>query len=98
MATEDNTETNVVNATGPVPWSAKRLNAVIGYVSSVAVACGVIMWSVFNTWLNVLAYRAGEDGDQAWGIAVLMVVLTCIIPFCLGLALLFKALGQAKKR
>lgn len=77
--------------------SAKKLNAIIGHLMAVSVACAIMMWSVFNTWLNVLAYRASDEAGQSWGIASLIVIVTCVIPFLLGLFLLFRTLGKSKR-
>lgn len=90
-------EASAPQTTSP-PMTPKRLNAAIGYFASVVVACAVIMWSVFNTWLNVLAYRANESEDQAWGITAIMVIATCVIPLGLGLLVLFKSLSKNQKR
>lgn len=54
------------------------------------------MWSVFNFWLNVLAFRVNEEPDQAWFVAGVLVFLTCVIPFLIGIRLLFKSLDQKK--
>jgi len=80
--------------------SLKRINVVIGYIISVLVACGVMMWSVFNIWLNVLMYRADSaapDIEKNWSMAALVVIVTCVVPFLLGVLLLFKTLNKQKK-
>lgn len=74
--------------------SAKKLQAVIGHFTSVLISCGLLMWSVFNFWLNILAYRVNEKPDQAWIITAILVFVTCVLPFLLGLFLLFRALGK----
>ena len=87
----------------------KRIDSLIAYVASVVCACLILMWSVFNTWLNLLQYRAAiaqqadvplEVGDTgpAWGVTALMVLLTCVIPFLFGLVLLFKTINRASKK
>lgn len=74
--------------------SSKRLNAIVSYSASVFVACVIIMWSVFNTQLNILLYfRANPDDQQAWGVTACLVMGMCVIPFALGLVLLAKTLG-----
>ena len=87
-------------------WNAnKRIDSLISYVSSVAAACLILMWSVFNTWLNVLQYRAATSQnadvaqeDAAWGMTGLMVLLTCVIPFLFGLWILFRAVNSSSKK
>ena len=87
----------------------KRVDSLVGYVSSVAAACLILMWSVFNTWLNVLKYWAarGEENDAAqklagespaWELTALMVLITCVIPFLFGLLILFRAIIAAGKK
>lgn len=78
--------------------SAKLLNFTIGYVFSVLSACAIMMWSFFNTWLNVLEYTRAESTDgQNWKIAFVVVFLTSVVPFLLGLVLLFRSLGSTKR-
>lgn len=72
----------------------KRLNAVVGLITSVLVSCGLLMWSVFNLWLNILAFQANEKADQAWSTTVGMVLITCVVPFLIGLWMLFRTLGK----
>jgi hypothetical protein len=74
--------------------SLKQFNAIIGLCVKVFVACAILMWSVFNLSLNILTFRASEEPDQAWLLTGGMVFLTCVIPFLLGLWLLFKSLGK----
>lgn len=87
----------------------KRIDSIIGYVASVGSACLILMWSVFNTWLNVLQYRAAksEEADvaeklvgegPAWEMTGLMVLLTCVIPFLFGLVILFRAVSASNKK
>lgn len=68
----------------------KKLDTVIGQLVRVSVACGILMWSVFNIWLNVLSFGADEQTDQAWTITAGMVFLTCGVPFLIGLKMLCK--------
>ena len=84
----------------------KRIDSLVGYVASVGSACLILMWSVFNTWLNVVQYRAATSQDAeaaategpAWGMTALMVFLTCVIPFLFGLLILFRALRASSKK
>ena len=78
----------------------RQLQAVIGHFSGMVVACGLLMWSVFNFWLNILAFWHNEKPDQAWVTTAIMVLITCVIPFSIGLWLLFRTLGRqdAKRR
>ncbi|MDG1872411.1 MAG: hypothetical protein P8J27_00770 [Mariniblastus sp.] len=82
--------------------TAKRLNYMIGYFASVLSACLLMMWGVFNMWLNILQYRADSSAnlglDQDWKMATAVVVVTCVVPFLIGLGLLFKSLGSTKLR
>jgi hypothetical protein len=75
----------------------KQLQAVISHFTGMIVSCSLLMWSVFNFWLNVLAFRANDKPDQAWGTTAVMVLITCVIPFLIGLWLLFRTLGKEKK-
>jgi len=74
----------------------KKINATISFGSSVVVACAVMMWSVFNAWTNVLTFWANEQDGQAWWVTGLMVLVTCVVPFALGLWLLIRTLGKYK--
>lgn len=87
----------------------KQLDSLLAYVATVVCACLILMWSVFNAWLNLLQYRASiaqeadvvrelGDAGPAWGVTGLMVLLTCVIPFLLGLFLLFKTINRASKK
>ena len=86
----------------------KRIDSLIGYISSVGSACLILMWSVFNTWLNVLQYRAANSEeadvaqklaeDPAWWLTGLMVLLTCVVPFLFGLLILFRAISASSKK
>ncbi len=78
----------------PNHMSPKKLQAIISHLTAMVISCGLLMWSVFNLWLNVLAYRANEKPDQAWGTAAVMVFITCVVPFLIGLWLLFRTLGS----
>lgn len=78
--------------------TSKMLNSVIGHIASVLTASAIIMWSVFNFWLNLLTYRVETDAQQTWDIAAMMVVVTCIVPFLLGLWLLVKTLGTSNRK
>ena len=82
----------------PTKSAQKKLNAAIAHVAAVIVACLVLMWSVFNFWLNVLAYRSSETPDQAWSVAGGMVLFTCVLPFVVGLWLLMRSLGKSKPK
>ena len=78
--------------------SNRQLNSVVGYVTGVVAACGIIMWSVFNIWLNVLAFwNRDVAGDQRWWVTGLVVLATCVIPLSIGLWLLLKSLSTVKK-
>ena len=87
----------------------KRVDSLVGYVSSVGAACLILMWSVFNIWLNVLQYRlaakqeaelagAAAGEGPAWAMTALMVFLTCVIPFVIGLVILFRAVNSTGKK
>jgi len=73
---------------------AKHLNAVIGLCVNVFVACAILMWSVFNLSFNLLAFRSSDQPEQAWWVTACMVLATCVIPFLIGLWILFKSLGK----
>ena len=77
--------------------TAKNLQAVIGYLAALVVCCSILMWSVFNFWLNVLAYSNRDTSDQNWLITILLVVVTSIIPFCFALRFLLSTLENKKK-
>jgi hypothetical protein len=79
------------------PMTAKNLQAVIGYLAALVVCCSILMWSVFNFWLNVLAYSNRDASDQNWLITILLVVVTSIIPFCFALRFLLGTLENKKK-
>ena len=81
----------------PKPMTAKNLQAVIGYLAALLVCCSILMWSVFNFWLNVLAYSNRDTSDQNWLITIVLVVVTSIIPFCFALRLLLRTLEKKKK-
>ena len=81
----------------PKPMTAKNLQAVIGYLAALLVCCSILMWSVFNFWLNVLAYSNRDTSDQNWLITIVLVVVTSIIPFSFALRLLLKTLEKKKK-
>jgi hypothetical protein len=85
---------------GTKPESPRRLqktiSASITFGTSVLVACAVMMWSVFNAWTNVLTFWTSPQENQAWWIAAMMVLLTCIVPFGLGVWLLFRTIGRYK--
>ncbi|MFK7765919.1 MAG: hypothetical protein AB8B55_01665 [Mariniblastus sp.] len=72
--------------------SKKKLAAVIGYVSNLTVACAVMMWGVFNVSLNLLSFKNDQTPDQAWWITAIIVAITCVVPFLIGLKLLSKTL------
>lgn len=74
---------------------AKKLNLIIGHFVQVMVACGVLMWSVFNIWFNVLEYYSKQEVDQNWTITAGMMILTCVVPLGVGLYLMFKSLGKS---
>lgn len=79
------------------PMTAKNLQTVIGYLAAVLVCCSILMWSVFNFWLNVLAYSNRDASDQNWIVAIALVVVTSIVPFCFALRLLLNTLEKKKK-
>ena len=83
--------------------ASKKLSETIGHFSSIACACGVMVWSTFNIWVNILEYRktqaevaADKVGD--WNTAFILVFVTAAIPLLFGLALLIKATGKKNKR
>ena len=76
----------------------KQLQAVISQFTGLIISCSLLMWSVFNFWLNVLAFRGNEKPDQAWGTTAVMVLITCVIPFLIGLWLLVRTLGRDASR
>jgi hypothetical protein len=80
---------------GPTP--RQQLNRGVQHSMTVLVACGVLMWSVFNIWLNILEFRVNGIEGQNWNFTWLMVIVTCVIPFVIGLILLFKTLGKTQK-
>jgi len=68
----------------------KQIDSLIAYVAAVICACLILMWSVFNAWLNLLQYRASVaqeadavaklgDAGPAWGVTALM-VLASLLP------------------
>lgn len=79
------------------PMTAKKLQAVIAYLATLLVCCSILMWSVFNFWLNVLAYSNRDTSDQNWLITTILVVVTSIIPFGFALRLLLTTLDNKKK-
>jgi NADH:ubiquinone oxidoreductase subunit 5 (subunit L)/multisubunit Na+/H+ antiporter MnhA subunit len=79
------------------PMTAKNLQTVIGYLAAVLVCCSILMWSVFNFWLNVLAYSNRDASDQNWIVAIALVVVTSIVPFCFALRLLLNTFEKKKK-
>jgi len=87
-------DSNPSNSPAASGVSKRKLNATIGHLATVVVSCGILMWSVFNIWLNVLAYRAEKLEGQAWGIAWAIVLIACAIPLLIGLRMLFKSLGN----
>ena len=84
----------------------RQLNSIISYATSVLVVCGVMMWSVFNLFINVQAFLSDASAETVtdptsgphWWITGIIVLLTCVIPFLIGVMLLFKTLGQDKKK
>lgn len=87
----------------------KQIDSLVAYAAAVICACLILMWSVFNAWLNLLQYRASVaqeanavaklgDTDLAWGGTALMVLATCAIPFFLGLVLLLKTISRASTK
>ena len=72
----------------------KTLDTLIAFGTGVVVACGVMMWSVFNAWTNVLTFWANEQEGQAWLITFVMVILTCVVPFVAGLWLLTRTITK----
>ncbi len=74
----------------------KKINAAISFSTSVLVACGIMMWSVFNAWTNVLTFFKEDRAGQAWWIAGILVLLTCVVPFALALWFLVRTLNKYK--
>ena len=74
----------------------KQINAAIAFGSAVTVSCLVMMWSVFNAWTNVLTFWVNQQPGQAWWITAIMVLITCVVPFGLGLWLLIATLAKYK--
>lgn len=81
----------------------------ISYVTTVGAACLILMWSVFNIWLNVLQFFAANakqadvvlqtgEAEPVWWITCLMVFLTAVVPFLLGLFLLFKTVKSSARK
>lgn len=103
----DSAQVETLSSQEPRPRSkraaAKRLSFAVGYICSVVSACLIMMWAVFNTWLNVLEYRRiySEQpdlaGTQDWKMAAITIFFTCIVPFVFGLILLFRSLGSTKR-
>ncbi|MDA7933079.1 hypothetical protein N9B53_04590 [Mariniblastus sp.] len=79
------------------PMTAKTLQAVIAHLATVLVCCSILMWSVFNFWLNVLAYSNRDTTDQNWLITIVLVVVTSVIPFSFGLLSLLSTLDKKTK-
>jgi len=77
--------------------TAKNLQAVIAYLATMFVCCSILMWSVFNFWLNVLAYSNRDTSDQNWPVTTALVIVTSVIPFCFALRLLLNNLEKKKK-
>ena len=57
-----------------------------------------MVWGAFNIWTNVLVFRKSEDEEASWGIAVVLIIVTSLIPFLAGLWLLIRATGTTQKR
>lgn len=83
-----------MSETKPAPRNSpkKTLNTIIGYACNLIVACALMMWSVFNFSINLMEYRANTTPDQAWWVTGLIVLVACVLPFCIGLGLLSKTL------
>lgn len=74
--------------------AAKReLRKFIDHASKVIIACALLMWSVFNISINVLAFKNSEAG-LAWGVSIFAILISCGIPFGIGLWMLFKSLSK----
>lgn len=82
------------NRSQPSRKAQQAINALISFGTSIVVACGVMMWSVFNAWTNVLTYWANEQEGQAWLITVVMVLLTSVVPFAGGIWLLIRTVSK----
>ncbi len=70
--------------------SAKELRDKITYCSNILVACALMVWGIFNISTNVQIYRKSEEEGMDWGIALGFIVVTSVIPFLVGIWMLFR--------
>lgn len=75
----------------------KENNAVTAYLAGVISASAIMVWSVFNLWMNVLEYGASGTEDNAWDLTVLLIIATCVVPFVLGVRMLIKTLTSQNR-
>ncbi len=54
-----------------------------------------MLWGAFNTWTNLLAFRATEDEEANWTAAIILTLFTSVVPFLIGLWMLIGATGIA---
>lgn len=81
--------------------SAKKFKDTINNLASIFVACGLMVWGIFNISTNIQDYWKSEDETMAWGIALAFVIVTSVVPFLIGLWMLFRATappGKPRKR
>ena len=74
----------------PKSRTAKKIAALSSFLFKVLVACGLMLWGAFNIGTNVMEFRAGSDPNASWGIAAVMILITSIAPFVVGLWMLIR--------